>query len=243
MLEAVSVAVDLVLFILTVVVVGKRPTVLKVTAMICLVAAADYGAVALVAMQAQTNPIEWYQQLLGEAMSIYTDALSGQPADYDSMIAVVAGISPALYVVQSSAYVFIGLCIRWIADRVRGKSAWSAFSKVDLSVWWLVPLLFGICCYTVSLFLQEDLARIVWLIAMNVLVASVVVLFVQGAAAGKGIMNKIGLSMAWQIALGVLGIVSGMLFFIMPLVGLIDFWANFRKLARDGSKPSGADAK
>lgn len=242
MLDAVALAVDLALFIVTVVVVGQKPTVAKVVAMICLVAVVDYGYLALVAMQAQENPIEWYQQLLGETMKAYNGAFSNQSADYDSVIAVVAGISPALYVVQSSVYVFIGLCIRWVIDRVRSKSEWSPFSQVDLSVWWLMPLLFGICCYTASLFLQNDAARIVWLVAMNVLVVSVVVLFAQGAAAGKGIMNRMGLSMTWQIVLGVFGIISWMLFLVVPFMGLVDFWANFRKIARDDSKSSSAGA-
>ena len=156
MLSAVSQLADLALFILTVVVVGRRPTTLKVAAMICVVAVVDFGFVALVAAQAQMNPIEWYQQQLREVFELYNESSAGQMQGYESYLPFVAGISPSIYVVQSSIYVFIGLCIRWVVDKVRRKSEWSPFSRVDLSIWWLMPLLLGVSFYIVSLFLQDE---------------------------------------------------------------------------------------
>lgn len=234
MLEAVSQLADLVLFILTVVVVGRRPTASKVAAMICIVAAVDYGFVALVAAQVQMNPIELYQQQLGELYAALGDSLVEQARPSEEMIALAAGISPAIYMVQSATYVFVGLCIRWIADRIRRRSVWSPFSEVDLSIWWLTPLLAGIGCYIVSLFLQDaNAARVALLVAANLLVVSGIPLFVQGAAAGKGIMNGMGLIFALQAGIGALMILSGLAFIVVPVLGLIDFWANFRKLARE----------
>lgn len=238
MLGALSLVADLILFILTVAVVGKKPTVVKVTGMIVLVWAVDFGFVVYAASQIQMTPIEWYQQMLDEAMSMYNMALGGQLDGYETIVATVAGVSPAIYAVQSSIYVFIGLCIRWIADRIRKKSEWSPFSKLDLSIWWVLPLLLGVSCYTVSLFLSGQIAHVAFLVSLNVFVVSVVPLFVQGAAAGKGIMNRMGLEFAWQLLIGVLGIVSGLAFVVVPLLGLFDVWANFRRLPRADSGPS-----
>ena len=232
MLSAVSQLADLVLFILTVVVVGKSPTALKVSMMICVVSVVDFGFVALVAAQVQMNPIEWYQQQLTEVFELYNEAFAGQTQGYESYLPFVAGISPSIYVVQSSVYVFVGLCIRWIVDKVRHKSEWSPFSKVDLSIWWLMPLIAGVSCYTVSLFLQGEVRYMASLIAANLIVVSGIPLFVQGAAAGKGIMNRAGLGLTRQIVIGVLGLLSGLFFIVVTVLGLVDFWANFRKLDR-----------
>lgn len=243
MLGALSFVADLLLFILTVVVVGRRPSVAKVTGMIVLVWAVDFGFVVYAASQIQMTPIEWYQQLLDEAMSMYNMALGGQLDGYETAVATVAGVSPAIYMVQSSIYVFVGLCIRWIADRIRKKSEWSPFSRLDLSIWWVLPLLFGVSSYTVSLFLSGQVAHVVFLVSLNAFVVSVIPLFVQGAAAGKGIMNRMGLEFAWQLLIGVLGIISGLAFVVVPLLGLFDIWANFRRLPRVDSKPSGGNAE
>lgn len=233
MLEAVSQLADLVLFILTVALVGKKPTTAKVAAMICVVVAVDFGFVALVAAQAHLNPIEWYQQQLSEMIALYPQLLGEQMQVSEDIIAFAAGISPAAYVVQASAYVFVGLCIRWVVDRVRGKSEWSPFADVDLSIWWLIPLLMGIVCYIISLFVQEPATYPAQIVAANLFMVSCIPLFVQGAAAGKGIMNKMGLSLGWQVILGVLGILSGLPFVVLPILGLVDFWANFRGIARE----------
>ena len=87
--------------------------------------------------------------------------------------------------------------------------------------------------YVVAILPGVSYANVVHVIAFNVLVAAVVPLFVQGAAAGKGILNRIGMSFGWQVALGLVGILSGGLFFVLPLLGLVDYWANVRKLKRD----------
>lgn len=233
MIDALSLAVDFALFLVTVLVVGKKPTAAKVTAIICLVAAIDYGFVAFVAMQAHMNPVEWYQGMLEQAVSLYGVVPQGQASGGASVVSMVAGISPAIYVVQASAYVFVGLCLRWIADRVRRKSDWSPFSQVDLSIWWLIPVLFGLVCFIVSLLLPGQASYVVWLVSLNVFVVSAIPLFVQGAAAGKGIMNRMGIGFPMQLVFGVLGLVSGIAFLVLPILGLVDFWANFRKLPRD----------
>lgn len=243
MIDALSLVVDFALFLVTVLVVGKKPTTAKVTAIICLVAAIDYGFVAFVAMQAHMNPVEWYQGMLEQAVSLYGVAPQDQAGGGASATSVVAGISPAIYVVQASAYVFVGLCLRWIADRVRRKSDWSPFSQVDLSIWWLTPVLFGLVCFIVSLLLPGQAAYVVWLVSMNVFVVSAIPLFVQGAAAGKGIMNRLGIGFPMQLVFGVLGLLSGIAFVALPILGLVDFWANFRKLPRESSSTSAGAAE
>lgn len=243
MIDALSLAVDFALFLVTVLVVGKKPTAAKVTTIICLVAAIDYGFVAFVAMQANMTPVEWYQGMLEQAVSLYGAAPQDQAGGGSSVVSVVAGISPAIYVVQASAYVFVGLCLRWIADRVRRKSDWSPFSQVDLSIWWLIPLLFGLICLIVSLLLHGQAAYVVWLVSLNAFVVSVIPLFVQGAAAGKGIMNRLGIGFPMQLVFGVLGLASGIAFVVLPILGLVDFWANFRKLPRESMQASGGSAE
>ena len=243
MIDALSSTVDLALFLVTLFVVGKRPTATKVVVIICTIAVIDYGFVSYVSLQAHISPIEWYQNMLDQALNMYGFEEQYQANAKELAASFVAGISPAIYVVQASAYVFVGLGIRWVVNCVRKKSDWSPISKIDLSIWWLIPVLLGLVCFIASLFSPKQASHIVWLVSMNIFVVSVIPLFVQGAATVKGIMNSTGFSSPVQLILGLLGLVSGVWFFVLPVIGLIDFWANFRKLPREDYNTGANDAK
>ena len=82
---------------------------------------------------------------------------------------------------------------------------------------------------------QLPYSDVVYSISLNVLIISTLPLYAQGGAAFKGILNRANASLALQIILMFCGILTGLAFLITPLLGLIDYWANFRKLPRDAS--------
>lgn len=226
------------LIIVTLTWVGQRPTVAKVSAIIIATWLVEFGGVALSASAVGMSPAEYYLQGLDSSLEQMGGTLgASQQALFSDISNMVAGCLPAILAVLSSAYVFAALCARWVFDRVRHKSAWTAFSMLDLSFWWAIPLIAGIVIYIVSLAPGIPGQNTVLLVALNVLVVSVIPLFVQGAACGKGVMNRVHMRLAWQLVLGFFGVITSIAFVVLPVIGLIDFWANFRKLPRDGQTP------
>lgn len=219
--------------------VGKRPTAAKVSTIVAIYALC---ALTTSVVEAASNGMSLYDWEL-KSLESSLDAMGGSvPSDqrelFSSVMGTVAGCLPALELVNASATVFAVLCIRWIYDRVRHRSQWSAFSKVDLSIWWVIPLVAGVVIYIVSLVPGISARWQFFVAAMNVLIAAIVPLFVQGAACCKGIINRTGLRLAWQLVVGFFALVTGVAFIVLPIVGLVDFWANFRKLPREDREPA-----
>lgn len=234
-MEAVLHVLEAALIIVTIAWVGNRPTVAKVSAVIAATWLVEFGGVVFEANAAGMGPADYYLQELNRSLGTMNGSLSSdQQAVLSSAASTVAGCLPALYAVVSSSYVFAALCARWVFDRARHRTRWTAFSKLDLSYWWVTPLIAGIVIYVVSCVPGVPNQNGVLLVALNVIIVSVIPLFVQGAACGKGIMDRWYLGLGWQLALGFFGILSGVVFAILPVMGLIDFWANFRRLPRDG---------
>lgn len=223
------------LIVVTLMWAGKRPTVAKVSVMIAATWIVEFGSAVIEASAAGMAPTDFYLQELNNSLKAMSGSMSSdQQALLSNAAGVVAGCLPAIEAVLSSTYVFAALCARWVFDRVRHKTRWTAFSELDLSYWWVTPLIAGIVIYIVSRVPGVPDQETVLLAALNVIVVSLIPLFVQGAACGKGILNRWYLGIGWQLALGFFGILTGAAFVILPVLGLIDFWANFRKLPRDG---------
>lgn len=231
--------VEIALLVVVYVWVGKRPTAAKVSALIVIYALCALTTPVLEAASNGMSLYDWELKSLEESLEAMGNSLpSDQRELFSSVMSTVAGCLPALELVNASATVFAVLCIRWIFDRVRHKSQWSAFSKVDLSIWWVIPLVAGIVMYIVSLVAGIPARWQFFVAAMNVLIAALVPLFVQGAACCKGIINRTGLRLAWQLVVGFFALVTGVAFIVLPIVGLVDFWANFRKLPREDREPA-----
>lgn len=213
---------------------AHRPTMTKVITAIVALSAAGFAAICVAAAQQGTDPFQWYEAFLLDSLNtLPADTGAAQRQMLEGMAHTFALCLPALCFVESASEVFFVFCLRWLFEKAARRRTWAPFSQVDLPIWTVYPLIGGIVLYVVAILPGVSYANVVHAIAFNVLVAAVVPLFVQGAAAGKGILNRIGMSFGWQVALGLVGILSGGLFFVLPLLGLVDYWANVRKLKRD----------
>lgn len=236
--------IEVALIVVTFAWVGKRPTAAKVSGIIAVVWLVEFGALAMNAAGQGVSVHDLAFQTISPALDSARDAASpDQRESVEEMADVLAGCVPGFYALSAGARVFAALCARWVLDRVRHKTQWTPFSMVDLSVWWVVPLMVGIVLYIVSILPGAPAHDEVSTASMNVLMVSTLPLFVQGAAAGKGVMNRMGVQLAWQLVLGFFMLVSGLAFLVLPLMGLIDFWANFRRLPRDGAGSSGSGSE
>lgn len=143
----------------------------------------------------------------------------------------------ALETIAATVYVVIGMCVRWIYERVRRINTWKPFSRVDLSAWWATPLIIAIVLYIMMVMMQESADEGMRALVLSVFMVSLIPLFFQGAAVGKGLMNNMGVNFAWQLCLGILALMLMVPVLVFPILGLIDIWANFRRLDRADSKP------
>lgn len=217
---------------------ARRPTMTKVITAIVALSAAGFGAICVTAAQQGVEPIQWYEAFLLDSLNtLPADTGAAQRQMLEDAAHMFALCLPALCFVEAASEVFFVFCLRWLFERAAHRRTWAPFSQVDLPIWTVCPLIAGIVLYVVAILPGVSYAEAVHALAFNVMVAAVVPLFVQGAAAGKGVLNRIGMSFGWQIALGLVGILSGALFLVLPLLGLVDYWANVRKLKRDDDTP------
>ena len=229
--------IDLALFCVTVLWVGKKPTFAKVTAMIFVIAVVELGIDSVLAWQQGLNVFEWYRQAFDSVMSAYGEVLgSAELESFDTVVNTVTGCLVAMYVIQAASQVFVALLLVWAVKRLRKRPlGWSPLSKVDLPVWVVLPLIvgfLGIALCNVSALPHKDE---IFLVALNVLVIACIPLFAQGLAACKGVLNNANCSAIVQFLIAFVTGLFGVFALVVVAVGLIDFWANLRKLPRDGN--------
>jgi len=163
-----------------------------------------------------------------------TDSLSAlQRDDIARLVDVLARTWP-------SAYVLFGLItaiavmasLGWTARRAQRVSEVPALQRVDLNinvVWLPIAALVALAAGTMM-----DPNGIAFVVGINLAIVSVPLLLVQGFAVISAVMNKLGFPTAIRVLVYVAIMFVSALVLGACLVGLADFWANFRKLPRDG---------
>jgi hypothetical protein len=74
-------------------------------------------------------------------------------------------------------------------------------------------------------------------IGLNLVLSASVVFALQGAGVFAGVLNRLGLALGVRLLAWVILGLSSMLMPVASILGLLDFWVNFRRLPRDGSTP------
>ena len=215
--------------------VGHRPERNRLCAMIAIGALACLALAAITSLAKGITPQQLYLNTLTQVFTPVLDAVADERVDEVSgVITVLADVWVGLCVAQAAAFTFVGCCARYAVDRRNHQLAWEPFSKLDLSVLSVYVLLVGILVYYLGVALNSFAAAgAVKLVGENVIAIGIVPLFVQGAATGKGLLNDAGLSFTWQVIIGLVFLLLGIFLVVIPLIGLVDFWGNFRKLPRD----------
>ena len=226
---------DIALFAATVFWVGRKPTFPKVTVMTLLIAVVETGLDSVQLWLEGTNMIDWYRQSMQASVDAYSQVLdSSAVSQLSSAADTVVGCLPSIMVMDGFMKVSMALCVVWIVNKLfKRPMDWSPFSKIDLPVWTVVPVIAGALLIAVSNVPGAPYSNIVFLAALNCLVVGVLFFVTQGGAAIKGLMNNVGLPAIAQLAIVAVLVMSGVATLVVPLVGLIDYWANFRKLPRE----------
>ena len=244
-MENASLVINFSLFVLAFVVLFKKQTICRCGIFICIFASVHIGYDIFSAYLQGTNIFYLYSQITDTALDEMEGKVAANQLDQIKEIYnVFALCSVGIQVLSDAFFVFvITLMARFFTTRKRAEKCLTPLSKIDLKIWSLYPLIGGVVLLAVSFIPQVPQNNVLFAIAVNVLVISALPLFAQGAGACKGIMNNLNLSKGSQVLICGILLIFGVLLLIVPAVGLVDYWANFRKLPREDSAKKDDDSR
>lgn len=214
--------------------------------MIGLTAAMLMADVSLVAMEGG-DFAAYVSALLQEMRELTVASLGGTAsvavmASVDQTLEVLGKTWPLIYAFRAAGVTVMGLLGLMLARRDTYQSVYAAFKRYDMPLWTVAALVGGIACLAYSA-LDVQGAGAVEVVGLNVLLCLRVAFFLQGLAVAMSFMDQ----RRW----GPFSRVFAIAFMLMAEVGLyavcvfgvIDVWANFRRLARSrgasGARPHG----
>jgi len=148
-------------------------------------------------------------------------------------------IWPSFYVLEGLVFcVVIYVAAYYAGERHHAEPVAKPLTHVDLSVHVLWVFLAALVCISVSQIPAVAHATLISALGYNLLVCSVAVFALQGyAVVGYG-MRKAGWHWAVRLIVYLLMAQMELMFLLPSFVGLVDFWANFRKLPRESGSGS-----
>ncbi len=194
-----------------------------------ILAARSLGQSLMQAVRAQAIIVsEGLKQALGSSASAWTEQLAAARS-------ALVMLWPSFYVQTALfAAVFVIAAIAWAARRSGIVVEVPANRDLDLSVHVLWALVVGLVLLaTAPLFgSSAQLARVV---GFNALFVARTLFFLQGIAVFSAVFDVPRTGYGKMVALYIVLWVLDQVLLIVSLIGMLDFWANFRRLPRDGS--------
>ena len=172
----------------------------------------------------------------GYYSSIFTDG-----AQFDAALQQTLGILKLVpYVVPGTLIVFFALAVLlnyWGCHTLFRKygielEAPKLFRKWDLPWYYVWGIIAGLVPVLIP-WGSSATGRVLDIIGYNLIIIFGVLYFVLGISVLWGIFDRFKVSFIWRIVFLVfMGFFLVFMVFLIPLLGLIDIWANFRKLKR-----------
>lgn len=176
--------------------------------------------------------------LLEEMRALTVASLGGElagpavMASVDQTIELFGKIWPLIYAMRAAGVVLMGLLGLMLARRDTYASVYTAFTRFDAPLWAVGALAAGIVCLAWSP-LGFSGGAVAETVGLNVMLCLRVLFFLQGLAVAMNLMER----RAWPSFPRVL-VMTFMLLAELGLCavcvfGVVDVWANFRRLDRD----------
>lgn len=148
---------------------------------------------------------------------------------------IMMALWPLVYVVSAASYaLFAGLGSHVMQTRCTGDPRRPSLSRFDAPMWSVAVLAVSIVCVGAS-FTGFPEAQIVRTVSVTAIMSVRIIFACQGFGVLSALMARRRFGCVTRFICILLVFWSEMMFFAMSIVGLIDVWANFRKLERDGS--------
>lgn len=216
------------------------PGRVSITSVVVLVAALTallIGADASLVMLQGEDFAAYVQALLDELREVMTASLTtgtssvSASAAVDSTVELLGRTWPLIYVMRSFSCVLFGLAGLVIARRDSYQRVSAAYKRFDVPLWLVALFIVSLACLAGRVLLT-GMPDIWGNVALNVIVCLRVVFFLQGFAVLLSLMDSHGWGAYRRVLAISAALLAEMSLSIMCVVGLIDVWANFRKLPR-----------
>lgn len=215
----------------------RSATVTNISVAIVVAALASFGVDAAVAAASGIS-------VHGGAVSYLTESLEqsmGTGVEGELLVSqlgfLIDALRPFMYVSSAALDALVaGIGSYLMHVRSTGRPTRPSLSNFDAPMWSVGVLSIAIVCLGAS-FTDFPEAGILRTLSVTVLMSVRIIFACQGFGVANALMTS------GRVRLGCLTRTlciffifwSEMMFFIMSIIGLIDVWANFRKLPRDGS--------
>ena len=205
--------------------------------MMCVVSTLMFmGIDASFAALAQTNLNDLMMEQISSAFSELSGSLSSSGVNLDTMLLVMGYLWPSGYTLHTL------ICMIAAAFGTRlarlGPAAYAprtlTFTVFDLPLWVAGVLLASIIGFTLAQVVPAG--GTVMMVAANAAVAVRCAFGISGVAVAAWFLRRRGMSVMLTLVIAGILVFIDLQFFVMAIVGLVDFWANFRHLSR-GGKP------
>lgn len=214
----------------------RTATVNNVTVVVVLAAAAEAALMVLLCAMQGTTPAKVATETMMAAAASYV----GTGAEADFVLAqiqpVVAAIWPSVYVMSAVLNVgFAAMGSHVMSARCGGRARMASVANFDMPLWPVGVLAVSVVGLGVS-FADFPGAQWVLSLSLTALLGVRVVFALQGFGVVTSLMNRFRFGCAGRMLCVLLSIWLETMCFVVSIVGLIDVWANFRKLSRGGSR-------
>lgn len=131
------------------------------------------------------------------------------------------------------------LVVRWVARRSKVELAETPpIDRLDLSPHVLWPLVAAVAVGAAGQLWPDSVVPLE-AVAINLLLAVRMVLFIQGLAVIAALARRFSATKTSKVLVLILAVLAEGPLLLVSILGFLDFWFNFRKLDRDGVKDPG----
>jgi hypothetical protein len=195
-----------------------------------------------------------YVLLKGEGTSVYAmlstemnkavaqqSATAGGAASVQAMreaANLMLSLIPMMYFITGLfTAIAVIVAIAWTAKRAGRTVKVPSLARLDLSPHVLWPFIVGVFALAAS-YASIPNAALWGVIGLNLVFCVSALFSLQGLGVAAGVLDRTRVGLGVRIlALAALAVID-VFTHMVSLVGLIDFWINFRRLPRDGATPS-----
>lgn len=224
--------------LVAVVVLRRVPFQLVGAVLMAVIAAAAFGMDALTAKLSGTSLITEItreaDRAIGEVVKSLKASGATDVASVEQLGPIVAWLWPSAYMqLATLTVVLLIAAIAWAARRSGTPLPIPPMARLDLNInviWLPVAALVLLAVGA----LVGGTGGVVFVVGLNVLLVARPLVLLQGLGVSAWLMERAGIGVWGRGAGYVLLVMFDTFFPVVTFAGLVDFWANFRKLPRDG---------
>lgn len=184
--------------------------------------------------------------LLDEMRELTVASLGGTvpvavEASIDQTLEFLGKTWPLIYALRAAGVVVLGLFGLMLSRRDTYQSVYAAFTRYDMPLWGVVALAAAIACLAYGAF-GPRWADAVEAAGLNVLMFLRAAFFLQGLAVAMSLMDRRRWGPVPRVLVIMLMLMAELGFYAVCVFGVIDVWANFRRLERRHGGPRTAEA-